>query len=77
MKAAIGPNSRKATGKVVSEDEDLVAPIEALDYLEVSCSKGSLLKDVLTLFHFKTNIKKMETSSSILNVLSGFMAFGP
>ena len=34
----IDPNSRKATKEVVLEVEDLMAPIEALDYLEVSYS---------------------------------------
>ena len=36
------PNTREATAEVVSEDEDLTAPIEASDYLEVSCSKGTV-----------------------------------
>ena len=34
MMEAMGPNSREATAEVVSEDEDLMAPIEALDNLE-------------------------------------------
>ena len=35
MKAAIGPNTHEATVEVVSEDEDLTARFEALDYLDV------------------------------------------
>ena len=44
MRAAIDPNTREATVEVVSEDEDLMALFEALDNLEGSLSKGSLLK---------------------------------
>jgi len=57
MRAAIDPNTREATVEVVSEDEDLMALFEALDNLEGSLSKGSLLKDIPTLFRFKTNLK--------------------
>ena len=44
MRAAIVPYTRKATAEVVSEDEDLMVPIEALDNLEGPLSKGSSLK---------------------------------
>ena len=44
MRAAIDPNTREATVEVVSEDEDLMALFEALDNLEGSLSRGSLLK---------------------------------
>ena len=43
-RTAIDPNTREATIAVVSEDEDITAPIEALEYLDVSCSKGNSLK---------------------------------
>ena len=67
MRVAIGRNTREATAHVVSEDEDLMAPIEALDHLEGSFSKGSSFP---TLFRFKNKPKKLKTSSSMFNVLS-------
>ena len=41
-RAAIGPNTREASADVVSEDEDLITSIEALDNLEGSIIKNSL-----------------------------------
>ena len=71
MAAAIGPNTREATEEVVSEDEDTMVPFEALDNLEASFSKGSLLKRCsLSLSLQNENNKKLKTSSSYLTVLS-------
>ena len=36
LRTAIDPNTREATKEVVSENEDHIAPFEALDDLEVS-----------------------------------------
>ena len=69
--AAIGPNTREATEEVVSEDEDTMVPIEALDNLEASFSKVSLLKRCsLSLSLQNENNKKKKTSPSYLTVLS-------
>ena len=69
MAAAIGPNTREATEEVVSEDEDTMVPFEALDNLEASFSKGSLLKRCsLSLSLQNENNKKLKTSSSYLTV---------
>ena len=71
MRAAIGPYTREATEVVVLEDEHLMAPFEALDNLEASFSKGSLLKRCsLSLSLQNENNKKLKTSSSYLTVLS-------
>jgi len=70
MRAAIDPNTREATVEVVSEDEDLMALFEALDNLEGSLSKGSLLKRYSYSLPLQNKPKKLKTSSSILNVFS-------
>ena len=70
MRAAIDPNTREATVEVVSEDEDLMALFEALDNLEGSLSKGSLLKRYSYSLTLENKPKKLKTSSSILNVFS-------
>ena len=70
MRAAIDPNTREATVEVVSEDEDLMALFEALDNLEGSLSKGSLLKRYSYSLPLQNKPKKLKTSSSMLNVLS-------
>ena len=69
MRAAIDPNTREATVEVVSEDEDLMALFEALDNLEGSLSKGSLLKRYSYSLPLQNQPKKCKTSSSMLNVL--------
>ena len=70
MRAAIDPNTREASVEVVSEDKDLMAPIEALDNLEGSLSKGSSLKRYSYSLPLQNKPKKLKTSSSILNVFS-------
>ena len=70
MRVAIDPNTRKATTEVVSEDEDIMAPIEALDYLKLSCSKGSSLKRCSYSLSLQNKPNKRKISSSMLNVLS-------
>ena len=64
------PNTRKATVEVVSEDEDFTAPIEAVDYLDVSCSKGSLLERCSCSLSLQNTNKKTKTACSALTVLS-------
>ena len=70
MRGAIDPNTREATVEVVPEDEDLMALFEALDNLEGSLSKGSLLKRYSYSLPLQNKPKKVKTSSSILNVFS-------
>ena len=56
---------------MVSEDEDTMVPIKALDNLDVSFSKGSSLKRFsFSLSLQNKNNKKVKTSSSSLTVLS-------
>ena len=70
MRVAIDPNTPEATAEVVSENEDLMAPIEALDNLKGSLSKGSSLKRYSYSLPLQNKPKKLKTSSSILNVFS-------
>ena len=70
MRAAIIPNTREATEEVVSEDEDIMVPFEALDNRKESLSKGSLLKRYSYSLTLQNEPKKLKTSSSMLDVLS-------
>ena len=70
MRAAIIPNTREATEEVVSEDEDLMIPLEALDNRKESLSKGSSLKRYSYSLTLQNKPKKLKTSSSMLDVLS-------
>ena len=65
MRAAIIPNTREATEEVVSEDEDHIAPFEALDDLEVSFSKGSSLK-ICSFFLMLQNTNKKQKLLALL-----------
>ena len=68
--AAIDPKAREATEEVVSEDEDFIAPFEALDDPEVSFSKGSSLKRYSFSLSLQNTNKKTKTACSALTVLS-------
>ena len=71
FKDAIIPNTREASVEVVSEDEDIMVPFKALDYLDESISKGSSLKRCsYSLSLQNNNNKKTKTASSVLAVLS-------
>ena len=70
MRAAIIPNTREATEEVVSEDEDIMVPFEALDNRKESLSKGSSLKRYSFSLPLQNKPKKLKTSSSVLDVLS-------
>ena len=70
MKAAVGPNTRKATIEVVSEDKNLTAPFEALDHIDVSNSKGNSLQRCSLSLLLQNKPKKSKTICSALTVLS-------
>ena len=64
IEAATDPKAREATEEVVSEDEDLIAPFEALDDPEVSFSKGSSLKRYSFSLSLQNTNKKTKTACS-------------
>ena len=70
MRAAIIPNTREATEEVVSEDEDIMVPFEALDNRKESLSKGSSLKRYSFSLSLQNTNKKTKTACSALTVLS-------
>ena len=68
--AAIDPKAREATEEVVSEDEDFIAPFEALDNPEVSFSKGSSFKRYSFSLSLQNTNKKTKNACSALTVRS-------